>query len=186
MASFSKTPSKPMAGFTLMEIMVVIIVIAVLASVAGPMIGTITDQGKASATRAQIKNIKTALVNYNNDLGRYPFIGNTQTPANANAADADCLGDSMTNNVLVNNSVGGNFSNLGFAAYNKRWEGPYMDSDPSDFMFDAWDSRIYYRYAKGQIWLHSFGPDGANDFANSLNSGYTGDDIAVSVSKVKF
>jgi prepilin-type N-terminal cleavage/methylation domain-containing protein len=51
---------KAKSGFTLMEIMVVIIVIAVLASVAGPMIGSITDQGRASATKSKINSLKSA------------------------------------------------------------------------------------------------------------------------------
>ncbi|MFZ2957876.1 MAG: prepilin-type N-terminal cleavage/methylation domain-containing protein [Candidatus Ozemobacteraceae bacterium] len=178
------------SGFTLMEIMVVIIVIAVLASVAGPMIGTITDQGKASATKASMSNLKTALVNYNNDLGRFPHDGvATASVATVNAADKNALGDTMANNVLVNNSVGaaGGFLNMGIVAYNKRWKGPYMDSDPSDFMMDAWEKKIDYVYHKNQLWLRSAGPDGTSDnMADVTNSNYAGDDIVISLTRVKF
>ncbi|MFA7147175.1 MAG: prepilin-type N-terminal cleavage/methylation domain-containing protein, partial [Candidatus Riflebacteria bacterium] len=63
------------SGFTLMEIMVVVVIIAVLASVAGPMIGDIINQGKASATRSKMSSLKSAIVTYKNDVGRYPFYG---------------------------------------------------------------------------------------------------------------
>ncbi len=180
-------------GFTLMEIMVVIIVIAVLASVAGPMIGSITDQGKSAATKAAMTNLKTALVNYNNDLGRFPHTSTGYTAANINSADTAALGDSMTNNVLVEMNVGGTFSNMNIAAYAKRWKGPYMDTDPAEFMMDAWEAKIKYFYSNKQIFLQSAGPDGSMDkpgnpsgAGNAANTSYDGDDILVSVSRVKF
>jgi prepilin-type N-terminal cleavage/methylation domain-containing protein len=70
-----KNMNRTRAGFTLMEIMVVIIVIAVLASVAGPMIGSITDQGRASATKSKMSALKSAMLAYQSDVGRLPFSG---------------------------------------------------------------------------------------------------------------
>lgn len=174
------------SGFTLMEIMVVIIVIAVLASVAGPMIGNITDQGKASATRASMQNVKTALVNYNNDLGRFPHIGVTYNSDNINAADGNCLGPNVDKNVLVNENVATPFSNMNIAAYGKRWKGPYMDADPAEFMTDAWEAKLTFKYHNKQLWLHSKGPDGQDDFACAVLPNYNGDDIVMSVTRVKF
>ncbi len=174
-------------GFTLMEIMVVIIVIAVLASVAGPMIGSITDQGKSSATKASINNLKTALVNYNNDLGRFPHTANAYISANVNNADTAALLNQSNQNVLVENSVGGTFTNMGINAYAKRWKGPYMDSDASAFMQDAWDLKIKYFHHNKQIWLQSGGPDGQfNNAADVTVTGYSGDDLITSLSRVKF
>ncbi|NLI75298.1 MAG: prepilin-type N-terminal cleavage/methylation domain-containing protein [Candidatus Riflebacteria bacterium] len=175
------------AGFTLMEIMVVIIVIAVLASVAGPMIGSITDQGKSAATKAAMTNLKTALVNYNNDLGRFPHTTSTSSANTINAADTVALDATYDKNVLVNNTVTGTFTNMGINAYSKRWKGPYMDSNPEEFMMDAWDAKIkYYHWNKG-IYLHSAGPDGAMDAVTTVaGPNYDGDDILVSVSRVKF
>ncbi|MBF0499884.1 MAG: type II secretion system protein GspG [Candidatus Riflebacteria bacterium] len=183
------------AGFTLMEIMVVIIVIAVLASVAGPMIGSITDQGKASATKAQMQNIKTALVNFNNDLGKFPFLGLNASDKDqyGTSAENSVLGTNVSSNVLVSNSVtGAGYSNLGIqtATYAKRWKGPYMDSQPEDFMLDAWESKIHYEYYGNMLWLHSYGPDGQSDssnfFTNPPPNPYNGDDIFMSISRVKF
>ena len=184
------------SGFTLMEIMVVIIVIAVLASVAGPMIGSITDQGKTAATKANMNNIKTALVNFNNDLGKFPFTGtNPKDFAAYNAADTAALGDNEATNVLVSNSVAGNYNNLGIAAttYGKRWKGPYMDTAPNLFIVDSWEAKIRYFLSDKQIYLQTPGADGIFDkpynsgaTPNAAASGYEGDDILVSVSRVKF
>lgn len=183
-------------GFTLMEIMVVIIVIAVLASVAGPMIGSITDQGKTSATKANMGNVKTALVNFNNDLGKFPFVNTVYNGDTVDAANDACLGTTESNNVLVNNSVGGNYQNLGIAAntYARRWKGPYMDTNPEQFMMDSWSNKIMYFHEWRNIWLQSAGPDGIFDrpfnsntsAKNAAASNYDGDDILTSVSKVKF
>lgn len=186
-----RNPNKSREGFTLMEIMVVIIVIAVLASVAGPMIGSITDQGKAAATRASMQNLKTALVNYNNDLGKFPFSGtdanNVKLGTAYNLAATTCLADEADANVLV--ADGNSTYNLGIAnaTYLKRWKGPYMDSDPLEYMYDAWEGRIVYLYYNKALYLHSFGPDSApEDIAEAVNSGNDNhDDITMSVSRLK-
>jgi len=67
-----------------MEIMVVIIVIAVLASVAGPMIGSITDQGRSSATKANLSSLKSALLAFQRDVGKMPVCGNIRLAASYN------------------------------------------------------------------------------------------------------
>lgn len=179
-------------GFTLMEIMVVIIVIAVLASVAGPMIGSITDQGKASATKASMQNVKTALVNFNNDLGKFPFTGtngSVQT-AHGTGCQAILLGTTYDLNVLVSNTVTTGYCYLGIceATYQKRWKGPYMDADPNEFMNDAWMGPLLYQYDSKALYLHSAGPDGVyeNKPTDVSNGAYQGDDIVMSVSKVRF
>ena len=175
-----------------MEIMVVIIVIAVLASVAGPMIGSITDQGKAAATRASMQNIKTALVNFNNDLGKFPHTGTVYAGTAArtaiNSACTEYLGDTLDKNILVELNTAAGDSNMGISAFAKRWKGPYMDSEPAEFMTDAWESKIRYSYSQKAIYLHSWGPDGGNDYdATDLNVGNEDtDDIVMSVSRVKF
>ncbi|MCK9456715.1 MAG: prepilin-type N-terminal cleavage/methylation domain-containing protein [Candidatus Riflebacteria bacterium] len=162
------------SGFTLMEIMVVVVIIAVLASVAGPMIGDIINQGKASATRSKMSSLKSAIVTYKNDVGRYPFYGDKKQISNANAYDAALVlsGDNIENNVLVraNALVGAGDTREGDAEngywstfYGKggrKWKGPYMDSDPADFMTDSWGTPIKYHAFDHSLILWSAGPDG--------------------------
>lgn len=184
--------NKTRSGFTLMEIMVVIIVIAVLASVAGPMIGSITDQGRSSATKSKLASLKSALISYKNDVGRFPFVGsNSFDGSQYNAANNTLLisnADAPTNgtgNVLVTNETQPFVTN-----YQRRWKGPYMDANPEDFMHDGWGNRIVYFALDYNIYVRSFGIDGNKDItADALDpakqeSGEV-DDILVSVAKVR-
>jgi general secretion pathway protein G len=59
-------------GFTLIEIMVVIVILAMLAAIVGPKLMGRTDDAKITDTRVQIKNIETALKLYKLDTGSYP------------------------------------------------------------------------------------------------------------------
>lgn len=197
------------SGFTLMEIMVVVVIIAVLASVAGPMIGDIINQGKASATRSKMSSLKSAIVTYKNDVGRYPFVGDKKQISCADAYCADwLLSDSAVNNVLVNPEVllgVASETTLGDAEngywttfYGKggrKWKGPYMDSDPADFMTDSWGTPIRYHAFDHSLILWSAGPDGEwdedgnNPHPNVLNSeayaeGET-DDLFISIARFR-
>ena len=59
-------------GFTLIEIMVVIVILAMLAALVGPRLMGRTDDAKVTDARVQIKNIETALKLYKLDTGSYP------------------------------------------------------------------------------------------------------------------
>jgi general secretion pathway protein G len=59
-------------GFTLIEIMVVIVILAMLAAIVGPKLMGRTDDAKVTDARVQIKNIETALKLYKLDNGTYP------------------------------------------------------------------------------------------------------------------
>jgi len=59
-------------GFTLIEIMVVIVILALLAALVGPKLMGRTDDAKITDARVQIKNIETALKLYKLDTGNYP------------------------------------------------------------------------------------------------------------------
>jgi general secretion pathway protein G len=60
------------SGFTLIEIMVVIVILAMLAALVGPKLMGRTDDAKVTDARVQIKNIETALKFYKLDNGVYP------------------------------------------------------------------------------------------------------------------
>lgn len=59
-------------GFTLIEIMVVIVILAMLAALVGPKLMGRTDDAKIQTTRTQIGNLETALKLYKLDNGTYP------------------------------------------------------------------------------------------------------------------
>jgi general secretion pathway protein G len=60
------------AGFTLIELMVVIVILGILAAIMAPRIVGRTDEAKVVEARVQIANLETALKLYKLDNGRYP------------------------------------------------------------------------------------------------------------------
>ena len=59
-------------GFTLIEVLVVIVVIAVLASFVAPSLFRNVDDARVATAKAQIASFETALDAYRLDTGRYP------------------------------------------------------------------------------------------------------------------
>lgn len=65
-------PGRGRRGFTLLELMVVIVILGLLAAlVTTNVIGKI-GKAKVVTTRAQIKNLQGAVLDYKLDTGRYP------------------------------------------------------------------------------------------------------------------
>lgn len=62
----------PNAGFTLIEVLVVIVVIAILASLVAPNLFRNVDDARVATAKAQIESFATALDAYRLDNGRYP------------------------------------------------------------------------------------------------------------------
>ncbi len=59
-------------GFTLIEVMVVVVILALLAALVGPKIIGRSDDAKRTDALLQIKNFETALKMYQLDTGSYP------------------------------------------------------------------------------------------------------------------
>src|SRR3990172_7386775 len=66
------TRPRTTAGFTLMELLLVLVIIGLLAALVGPTLYQRIKPAKESAARAQIENFATALDSYLLDVGRYP------------------------------------------------------------------------------------------------------------------
>jgi general secretion pathway protein G len=120
-------------GFTLIEIMVVMAIIAMLAAMVGPRLIRQQEKAAVKAAQAQVERLGTALDTYRLDMGRYPT---TQEGLGA----------------LMQPPGGGAAS---------RWDGPYLNKDvpldpwdnPYQYRSPGGGGRPYD--------LFSFGADGA-------------------------
>ena len=78
--TFLKDPKRQQRGFTLVELLVVMVMIALLAALVGPRLFPKVGKGKQSAAQAQIELFGQALDQLRLDTGRYP---STQEGLNA-------------------------------------------------------------------------------------------------------
>ena len=73
LTNISRRPAgRRQQGFTLIEIMVVVVIIGVLAALVAPSILGRTDEARQTAARADINTLMTALKLYRTDNMRYP------------------------------------------------------------------------------------------------------------------
>jgi len=121
-------------GFTLIELMLVIVIIGALAAMVVPRLAGRSEEARKGAARADIKgNLSLALRLYEVDNSRYPsteqgLAALMRKPSGAPAAD--------------------------------NWKGPYIEQEP----LDPWGRPYVYRFPGGHppqdYDLLSLGPDG--------------------------
>jgi general secretion pathway protein G len=126
-----KSRRKAQEGFTLIEIMVVILILGLLATLVVQSLRGATDKAKRTKAMADIAELKTALDRYYIDNGSYP------------TSDQGL-------NALVNPPSAGNVP----ANYE---EGGYIRRIPSD----PWGNQYVYQSDGNNYTLKSLGADGA-------------------------
>ena len=67
-----KKPKNDARGFTLIEVIVAVAVVAILASIALPMATAIEDRARVDATRSELAGLSEALRSYFEDNGAFP------------------------------------------------------------------------------------------------------------------
>ena len=65
-------PDRPRAGFTLVELMVVIAIIALLAALITPAVIGARTSARNAAIKAEIDMLHMAIMNYKNEYGSFP------------------------------------------------------------------------------------------------------------------
>jgi len=66
------TKRRGQKGFTLLELLVVLLIIALLAGYVGPKLFSQVDKAKVKSTEAQMKTLGDAVSQFRLDMGRYP------------------------------------------------------------------------------------------------------------------
>ena len=127
-------------GFTLLEILVVLVIIGLLAGLVGPRLLSQLDRAKVTTAETQIRMLKGALETMRLDLGRFP------------TAEEGLQ-------LLISPPTDG--------LMRQRWRGPYLDGQ---LPMDPWGSPYQYDLRgrdANPFALFSFGPDGRSAPANA-------------------
>lgn len=161
-------------GFTLIELIVVIVVIAVLVGIAVPVVGTVLDEAKVSRARADVDNLAKAILKV--------YEHTTFWPAN-NASGGKNI-DTTADWNQPTNGLTGDKTNAAVLALYPGYKGPYIlriTDDPwgHPYHYDGPGLRGNLDPGAGQISVMSYGPDNTNNGSvNAANRQQRGDDIA--------
>jgi prepilin-type N-terminal cleavage/methylation domain-containing protein len=126
-------PNGRCRGFSLIELVMVIVILGIVAAVAIPRMGGISESAKVNITRSEMMVLKKAIV------------GNPRAMAGGKYVDAGFEGDiGLPPDRLEDLAVKpdslldfNKFTGLG-------WNGPYIDSTADDYLSDAWGSSYVY------------------------------------------
>lgn len=126
MQLFSGIKSGRRKGFTLVELLVVIVVLAVLAAIVLPKFMDSSTRSKESSLRTDLKLMRNAISMFQADIGKYP----------------DTLADlAQTDKALVK-------GNDGTVVSGTDWHGPYLETVPTDPVGGA---ALTYTKATGKV-----------------------------------
>ena len=124
--------AKRTKGFTLLEMLVVLVIIGLVAGLVGPQLLGRVDSSKVTAAEAQIKMLKAALDVVRLDFGRYP-------------TKEEGLGFLVTEPSRSSDKA--------------LWQGPYIDEQ--SIPIDPWGTPYQYQPKSArEVILFSFGADG--------------------------
>jgi general secretion pathway protein G len=133
-------------GFTLIEMLVVLVIIGLLAGLVGPRLFSKVESSKIQTAKAQIKMLRGAIEAFRLDVGRLPTMEEGLNILTVRPADVQS---------------------------GAKWRGPYLDEEVP---LDPWGNPYHYAIPGEKLQpfaLYSFGADGkAGGEGNDADVGY--------------
>jgi type II secretory pathway pseudopilin PulG len=181
-----------------MELVVVLAIIAVLAAIITPMIGSYVDRARVSTARADVRAIATAIVQFSTDTRNWPiYVDISDIPDgdlyDALASDGDVAainGSLATGAQWTGGTIGDlraviNQNSISLTTTGPRaWNGPYMN----DVSTDPWGTKYYFNSGNlgpgidRAVFVLSAGPDKTIDteYNQAFDAAFVvgGDDLA--------
>ncbi len=197
-------------GFTMLEMIVVLAVIAIMSAVLTPMVLNYVDDAKKSKAQSDVKTLASFIVSLTKDVRHFPiYFDGTKTTGDPDIELLQGPGNDPTDNSssgqgwlapskkddlanhLVINKPGGTSNTKKYASSGYvSWKGPYVEQITED----PWGNRYLINIKNGNpndaapgkvIWVLSAGPNGKieTDPSALTDSGPVpgGDDIAVRI-----
>ena len=138
-------------GWSLMELVVVLAIIAILAAIITPMINSYVDRARINSARNDVRNLAAAIISFNTDTKTWPIYKTSGDIPNGDAfdvlvtdGDEAALGGSITlwttgssgdlKAIVNENSLGLTTSGL------RKWNGGYMN----EVTTDPWGTKYYF------------------------------------------
>ncbi len=123
----SNTSGFDTSGFTLVELVIIIVVLGIVAAVAIPKYGTLTESAKINATKSEMQTIKKAI------------IGNAEIIAGGEYVDRGFEGDVGFAPPRLEDLVTKPDSIPTYDKFTRQgWNGPYLDGAGGEYLNDAW------------------------------------------------
>jgi len=132
------------AAFTLIELLIVIVIIAILAAVAFPVTGLVMDQARKAEAKHMVRNLKNAISLYELDYGKLPFAGGGGGDMQLDTETDDILALLSGENINeLNSREKGFFEGKRAKGGDGAWRSGTYGSGVSLKLVDPWGSPYY-------------------------------------------